>query len=529
MSTQDIPDKELDDFFKKSLEEPHIAFEEEAWAKMEQKMEKVSMQQAFIRRLLYSLLLLSGLFTGILSLYLLDQKTPVTLTPNHPDNLAEQRMKYTEKDTPEGNLQSLTTDTKNEQEPDGKMSIDNDNIRKQVPAPSGIMRAPQPENTIPHSQNINKRAVNLQPDKNKPTTITPSFPEKNIVLYPAEKEAKSREPEKEQFFRKQGKNHLTTFDGNTITPTVQKKKTNLQALEQAEETDFSGPASKRYGRVNKPDTTTTLLSGKEQSFTLKEEQVTTHKVIEPLSSLLMRLHEGYDWDNRSPLVSGILPPGLVNNVVLPEDTSIHEKLAKPRFNPGFRIGIALSPDMSSVGFSNWTIPGTNAGLIVEYNISRRWSFSTGAVYSTKIYKAEGKDYTPPKDFWGTYKIWPEKVDATCKVLDIPLNVRYNMVNGKKFTFFASTGMSSYLMLKENYQYKYGHYVNDKYLRKSYSTENEFKHFFSVVNFSAGYERKLNNRLSLQAEPFLKLPLAGVGFGKIKLLSTGAFLSLKYKL
>jgi hypothetical protein len=52
---------------------------------------------------------------------------------------------------------------------------------------------------------------------------------------------------------------------------------------------------------------------------------------------------------------------------------------------------------------------------------------------------------------------------------------------------------------------------------------------SVVNLSVGYERNLGRRFSWQAEPFLKLPLGGVGFGKVRLGSGGVFVSLKYKM
>ncbi len=42
----------------------------------------------------------------------------------------------------------------------------------------------------------------------------------------------------------------------------------------------------------------------------------------------------------------------------------------------------------------------------------------------------------------------------------------------------------------------------------------------MVTLSAGYQRKINNTFSLMAEPYMKLPLSGVGFGKVKLNSMG---------
>jgi hypothetical protein len=58
MSTHDIPDNELDDFFRKSLEKPDIDFREEDWLDMEKKLQTATRRKAVFRRYLYSLLAL---------------------------------------------------------------------------------------------------------------------------------------------------------------------------------------------------------------------------------------------------------------------------------------------------------------------------------------------------------------------------------------------------------------------------------------------------------------------------------------
>ena len=57
--------------------------------------------------------------------------------------------------------------------------------------------------------------------------------------------------------------------------------------------------------------------------------------------------------------------------------------------------------------------------------------------------------------------------------------------------------------------------------------NENQHLLSILNLSAGYERSLGPRWSIQAEPYFKLPLSGVGAGKMRLASAGVFFGLKY--
>ncbi|HQW93603.1 MAG TPA: hypothetical protein PKY28_10910, partial [Ferruginibacter sp.] len=59
-------------------------------------------------------------------------------------------------------------------------------------------------------------------------------------------------------------------------------------------------------------------------------------------------------------------------------------------------------------------------------------------------------------------------------------------------------------------------------------KDENRHYFSVLTLSGGYQHKFNGWLSLQAEPFVKLPLGGVGFGKVKLNSSGLLLTVTVK-
>ena len=190
----------------------------------------------------------------------------------------------------------------------------------------------------------------------------------------------------------------------------------------------------------------------------------------------------------------------------------------------FSLSLTVAPDLSSVGFSRLASPGSNVGMLLEYHLNDRISLSGGLLYGTKVYTAGPEDYTPDYGLW-SYGRKPTRIDAVCKVLDLPLNIRYTFRSEKKHRLFVTTGFSTYLMRDERYAYAYD--VPNDYLIQSWRVRNGSRHAFSVLNLSAGYERSLHERLSLQAEPFVKVPLAGVGFGKVKLASAGVFFSLKY--
>lgn len=199
---------------------------------------------------------------------------------------------------------------------------------------------------------------------------------------------------------------------------------------------------------------------------------------------------------------------------------------------GLSVRLAVAPDLSSIGLKNFARPGTNVGVLLEYRLAPRWSVQAGIIQSTKIYRASASDYELSDYFKnGMYTI-PEGVDGQCKMLDIPINVRYDFLlnpraDGRSPSrWFLTGGVTSYFIEREAYVYKYTGYVHKRILDYDDKGDN---YGFSQLNLSVGYERALTKRLSWQIEPFMKMPLKKVGYLNLNLLSTGAFFSIRYKL
>ena len=127
-----------------------------------------------------------------------------------------------------------------------------------------------------------------------------------------------------------------------------------------------------------------------------------------------------------------------------------------------------------------------------------------------------------------YYPYLQKVYADCKGYEIPLSVSYQFGKSSLQNWFVSTGLSSYLMKKEVYNYDYKTTPSGPLQKASWTVENENKHFFSVAILSAGYQRQLSRTISFTAEPYFKVPLSGVGYGKVKLNSAGVLFSLNIK-
>jgi hypothetical protein len=197
------------------------------------------------------------------------------------------------------------------------------------------------------------------------------------------------------------------------------------------------------------------------------------------------------------------------------------------FRKGLSARAVAGPDLSYIATGDMMKnPSLLLSIMLEYRFSKRWSLQTGAMRSAKLYNATAEQYQWP-DEWYSQKARPTSIWGNCKVLDIPLNVRFDLSQGVKSRLFVSSGISSYRMLKEKYDYTYPpHTYGIKWPSWEGSTGN---YWFGVMNMSVGFERQIGRNWSLQAEPYFKLPLAEVGMGKIKLNTSGIFISARYRL
>jgi opacity protein-like surface antigen len=179
----------------------------------------------------------------------------------------------------------------------------------------------------------------------------------------------------------------------------------------------------------------------------------------------------------------------------------------------------VSPDFSSINFAATNSVGTNYSLLFEYPLTKRLFISSGAILSTKVYSSYNEIV------YGKYTA--DGVEGTCQILDIPINVYYLFNTPGKFSFFAGAGASSYFMMSEEYTF----YINTNSGKREFdwSFKGENIDWFKMLNVSAGVQYKVSNKFYLQAEPFVKVPMAGIGEWDIDLSSVGVFMGLKYRL
>lgn len=188
------------------------------------------------------------------------------------------------------------------------------------------------------------------------------------------------------------------------------------------------------------------------------------------------------------------------------------------------VGVLGAPDLSTIDFQAVKSVGTTYGILGGYTFNSKWSVETGVYLDKKKYFTNGQ-YFDTKNVPALQNPYYDlrSVDGTCNMVEIPVNLRYNLFSGKQRTIFATTGLSTYLMYKEWYAYE----ISSSYgtMNKSFSYTNPYHYLFSIVNLSFGYEQKLGKIGDLRVEPYLRIPLSGIGTGSLSILSAGLNLGI----
>ncbi len=198
---------------------------------------------------------------------------------------------------------------------------------------------------------------------------------------------------------------------------------------------------------------------------------------------------------------------------------------KERHRLGYSLNFSIGPDFSGVGANSYGA-GTFVGLGFELFFLKNLSLMVGVSHSRKKYAVHDEYSAPYPGIW-TYGQVPDQVDIACHVLDIPVNLYYSVFQNEKNRLFAGAGLSTYLMLTEEYHFEYYNQYNPS-LIQDYEISNKNQHYFGIVNLSAGYTRIVSDRWSWQLEPYLKLPIQDIAAAKVRLNSFGALISLKYR-
>lgn len=186
------------------------------------------------------------------------------------------------------------------------------------------------------------------------------------------------------------------------------------------------------------------------------------------------------------------------------------------------ISLLMGPDFSRVKSESKRSAGYSIGVVAGYNVTKHWGIETGVLWDKKNYFSTGEYFKTDKIYL-PHNSEVVQVDGYCAMFEIPLTVRYTWLRKSNTVLSAAAGVSSYLMKNENYAYIYKRYGVDYAGNSNY--KNASKNWFAVANFSIAYEHNIGVKSKIHIEPYVKVPLRGVGIGSLPLRSTGVLVGI----
>jgi hypothetical protein len=211
--------------------------------------------------------------------------------------------------------------------------------------------------------------------------------------------------------------------------------------------------------------------------------------------------------------------------IVPAKKDLHSKAEESK---RFYVGILGGLDASAVRFQKVQQLGNDLGILMGFDISKRWSVEAGIFTDKKSYYTDGEYFNASKIYLpANSKItW---VAGNCRMWEIPVSVKYSFKQKKNSSWFAAAGVSSYLMKEENYNYNYYYTLTGQNVERAKSYSNASRNLLSVAQISVGYTHRLGKFADLRIEPYLKYAVNGAGVGSLPLQSAGFHIGLTKKL
>jgi len=192
-------------------------------------------------------------------------------------------------------------------------------------------------------------------------------------------------------------------------------------------------------------------------------------------------------------------------------------------HPQFALTVIGASELNAVNSLGDSKSGTNVGLLFSAGVFNKITISTGANYSVKPYNTNIDNYHTTYAF----KTDPSQIEADCRVLDIPINIDYQLYNKHNNKFSIGTGLSSYIMLHESYNYYYADPTTKGPL--AFTPPGTGKYFFGIMNLQATYQRQVNSKMGLTIQPYMKLPLTNIGYSQVRLQTAGVAVGVNWNI
>ena len=225
-------------------------------------------------------------------------------------------------------------------------------------------------------------------------------------------------------------------------------------------------------------------------------------------------------------------PSLMNLLKLNDQTNLDGKSMEPdrgknidhhRVDKNWSLSLLAGIDKSNIKQQKYSNTGATIGATIGYSINH-WLIETGFIFDKKYYYSDGKYFNPKvaiNPYWNITSL-----NGNCAMFEIPLNIGYSLKINSKNKVVFKTGLSSYLMNHETYDYNYTSY--GMVYSGNVGYKSSIKNWFAVTNFAMNYSFRLRNHMGIGIEPYFKVPVSNIGTGRMPIASYGVNLLLSKK-
>ena len=191
---------------------------------------------------------------------------------------------------------------------------------------------------------------------------------------------------------------------------------------------------------------------------------------------------------------------------------------------GIYFGLLAGPQFNTVKNQGLRKAGLSAGIIAGYRFNNKLSIETGLWLSKKFYSTTGEHFSMKEigpAMPAAMKVM--EVDGSTRFLEIPVNIRLDVFQKRKQNIYTLAGLSSHIIDQEANQY---HTVMNGTEEMMYGTYKKNRSYFaSSLNLALGYEHTLGKHNKLRIQPYVQLPLKGVGVGSLQIRSAGIHIGI----
>jgi hypothetical protein len=223
-------------------------------------------------------------------------------------------------------------------------------------------------------------------------------------------------------------------------------------------------------------------------------------------------------ENTARLLS---PRRIIDDSATAELTSSTRNKFSPRH--GLYYGVSAGLAVSSVKSSGLKTPGYELGAFAGYRFNEKISLESGLFFGRKSYMSEGKYFSMKEVGAAMTGMDVMQIEGGSYIFQIPLHLRYDFPNKNNQRFFISSGFSSYLLINE--QNKYDVMISGAEKEMSGTYWKDRKYFAAAIDLGVGYEKNLGRKSLLRIEPYIQIPLRGIGVGSLPVSSAGLRLGL----